>query len=510
MLSIFDQGRPAPCPDPFNLAAYVLQQASVRPDHPAIVIPASDATTVWTYAQVERAVRGVASGLLGLGFKTGDILLMRLGNTIEFPLMFLGAIAAGIVPVPTSAQLTEHEVDRIVADLSPAGVVKAPEVASGAHHREIPSSALAAMFEGPAADYHMGPPDRLAYIVYTSGTGGTARAVAHAHRAIWARRMMIRDWYDLGAEDRLLHAGAFNWTFTLGTGIMDPLSVGATAIIPDPSVQLSDLPEVLRETEATIFAAVPGVYRKLLKSPTMPQLPKLRHGLAAGEKLSSDIRTDWTTRTGTQIYEAFGMSECSTFISSAPHRPGAADALGAPQSGRRIAIMGEDGPTDIGTPGIIAVHREDPGLMLGYLNAPEETKARFQGDWFLTGDRGVMSEDGQIRYLGRNDDMMNAGGFRVSPLEVEKAFATLDGIKQFAASEVEVKPGVSIIAGFYIGREDVTETHLRAFAEQELAEYKRPKAYIRLAEFPTNPNGKLLRRALPPLFRPTETKDVNT
>ena len=148
--------------------------------------------------------------------------------------------------------------------------------------------------------------------------------------------------------------------------------------------------------------------------------------------------------------------------------------------------------------------------MLGYLNAPEETKARFQGDWFLTGDRGVMSEDGQIRYLGRNDDMMNAGGFRVSPLEVEKAFATLDGIKQFAASEVEVKPGVSIIAGFYIGREDVTETDLRAFAEQELAEYKRPKAYIRLAEFPTNPNGKLLRRALPPLFRPTETKDVNT
>ncbi len=507
MLSIFDQGPPPPCPAPFNLAAYVLRAAPERAEHPALVIPGPTDDTLWSYSAVEAAVRGIATGLLRAGFTPGDMLLMRLGNTIDFPLAFLGAIAAGLVPIPTSAQLTQHEVERIITELSPAAVIRAPGIASGSHPREIQLSELIDMRHLPPADYALGEPDRIAYVVYTSGTGGRPRAVAHAHRAIWARRMMIRDWYDLGPQDRLLHAGAFNWTFTLGTGIMDPLSVGATAIIPDPTVPLESLPRILKRTEATIFAAVPGAYRKILKAPDLPSLPRLRHGLAAGEKLSEEICKEWMQRVGTRIYEAFGMSECSTFISAAPHRPAMGNALGTPQSGRRVAILAPDGPAPLGEEGIIAIHRDDPGLMLGYLNAAEETSARFQADWFLTGDRGIMEESGQIRYMGRNDDMMNAGGFRVSPLEVEKAFAEVDGLRQFAVCEVEVKPDVRIIVGFFSGREDVTEARLQAFAETELAEYKRPKIYYRLAEFPTNPNGKLLRRALPDLFRATQTKD---
>ena len=501
MLSIFDKGRPAPCPAPFNLAAYVLQHAQSRATHPAVQISGLEADEVWTYAELLAAVRGTATGLLEAGFTPGDILLMRLGNTIDFPLTFLAAITAGIVPVPTSAQLTEQEIARIVSDLAPAGIIRAPDVISVPHDREIQLDRLQDMRRLPPAEYDLGAPDRLAYAVYTSGTGGSARAVGHAHRAIWARRMMIRDWYDLTVDDRLLHAGAFNWTFTLGTGIMDPLSVGATAVIPRSDLDISYIPRLLSRSEASIFAAVPGVYRKVLKSEKLPDLPVLRHCLSAGEKLSPVLSKDWQHRIGTQIYEAFGMSECSTFISSAPHRPAQGNALGLPQSGRRVAILGDTDPVPIGEEGIIAIHREDPGLMIGYLNSAEETRARFRGEWFLTGDRGVMSETGQITYRGRDDDMMNAGGFRVSPHEIEKAFAGQDGILQFVASEVEIKPNVRIIVGFFKGRDDVTETQLRAFADQALAEYKRPKAYKRLAEFPTNPNGKLLRRALPDLFK---------
>ena len=84
----------------------------------------------------------------------------------------------------------------------------------------------------PAAPWHMGDPDRLGYIIYTSGTSGRPSAVMHAHRAIWARQMMVRGWYDLKPEDRVMHAGAFNWTYTLGTGLMDPWTAGATALIP--------------------------------------------------------------------------------------------------------------------------------------------------------------------------------------------------------------------------------------------------------------------------------------
>jgi hypothetical protein len=94
----------------------------------------------------------------------------------------------------------------------------------------------------------MGDPDRLAYLVFTSGSSGEPKAVAHAHRAIWARRMMVQGWYGLTPEDRLLHAGAFNWTFTLGTGLLDPWAIGATALIPAPGVPIEALPLLMRAT----------------------------------------------------------------------------------------------------------------------------------------------------------------------------------------------------------------------------------------------------------------------
>ena len=500
MLSIYDQGRPPPCPAPFNLAAHVLRHAAVRAEHPALVIAGQASDTVWTYREVNDAVLGIATGFRTAGFKPGDILLMRLGNSVDFPLVFLAAIAAGLVPVPTSAQLTQLDVARIVSELRPAGILRDPEIASVPHAREISLDHIRSMRAAPPWTFELGDPERLAYIVYTSGTGGTPRAVGHAHRAVWARQMMVRDWYDLGPDDRLMHAGAFNWTFTLGTGIMDPLSEGATAIVPQSGTDIATLPDLMRRTDATIFAAVPGVYRKILKSDTLPDLPVLRHGLTAGEKLSPEINEHWHRKVGTPIYEAFGMSECSTFISGSPHRPAETGAIGAPQSGRRIAILGETGPVPINTVGTIAVHKDDPGLMLGYIDAEEETRARFQGDWFLTGDLGTMSASGQICYAGRNDDMMNAGGFRLSPLEVEHAFANCDGVTQFAAAQVEIKPGAFILVGFFNGRADVTEKDLRRFAEHTLAAYKQPKAYVRLANFPTNANGKLLRRSLPDLF----------
>ncbi|MEC7257719.1 MAG: AMP-binding protein, partial [Pseudomonadota bacterium] len=242
------------------------------------------------------------------------------------------------------------------------------------------------------------------------------------------------------------------------------------------------------------------VFRKMLKSGEELNLPRLRHGLAAGEKLSPTLRAAWAKATGTGIYEAFGMSECSTFISGAPTRPAEDGALGYPQPGRRVAILGDDGPVAFDTPGTIAVHRDDPGLMLGYLNAPEETVARFRGDWFLTGDRGSMAPSGQVSYQGRDDDMMNAGGYRVSPIEVETALTGVPGVEQIGVTDVEIKPDTFIIVAFYTGPAPLDEATLAAHATERLARYKQPRAYVHLSEMPTNPNGKLSRRALKPLF----------
>ncbi|MFD1343275.1 class I adenylate-forming enzyme family protein [Litorisediminicola beolgyonensis] len=502
MLSIFDRGAPPPAPAPFNLAHHVLTSGAPEPDKIALAILDLSRAERWSYARLEQAVRGTATGLLDAGLAPGDRVLMRLGNDVSFPIAYLGAIAAGLVPVPTSALLTEGETARILSDLAPRAILRAEGVACPT--TDIPTFSSADMTRWrdlPPAAYHMGDPDRLAYIVYTSGTSGAPRAVCHAHRAIWARRMMIDGWYGLGPSDRLLHAGAFNWTFTLGTGLMDPWTMGATALIPAPGVRHDQLALLMKRHEATIFAAAPGVYRNLLKS-TLPPMPKLRHGLSAGEKLSPAIRSRWTEATGTEIHEAYGMSECSTFISQAPDAPSPPETLGRPQPGRRVAILGPDGPVPRGEPGEIAVHQSDPGMMLRYHDQPEETAQRFRDGWFLTGDRGIMGDGDTITYLGRGDDMMNAGGVRVSPIEVESALSRFPGITEIGATDIEVKDGVRVIAAFYTGPEPLDPEALARFAEAHLARYKQPRLYIHLDTLPKNPNGKLLRRDLARHYRP--------
>ncbi|MHC9237469.1 class I adenylate-forming enzyme family protein [Pseudooceanicola sp. 502str34] len=503
MSSLFDQGPPPPCPSPFNMAAHVLAHAPAQPDKVALAVLGLSRAERWSYGKLEAAVRGTATGLLQQGLSAGDRVLMRLGNTVEFPIAYLACIAVDLVPVPTSSQLTASEVGKMAEGLQPAAVLQGTGIACPdlPGVTVIDQPLLEAMRDLPPAAYAMGDPERLAYIVYTSGTSGNPRAVCHAHRAIWARRMMHEGWYGLTSEDRLMHAGAFNWTYTLGTGLMDPWSVGATALIPAEGIGPEALPLLMKRHEASIFAAAPGVYRKILGKGAPLVLPKLRHGLSAGEKMGAAIHEDWRKATGTEVYEAFGMSECSTFLSGSPARPAAEGALGAPQPGRRVAIVDEDGtPVETGQPGVIAIDRRDPGLMLGYRGAEEETAARFRGDWFLTGDMGTMDESGQVTYLGRNDDMMNAGGYRVSPLEVEHALADLPGITEIGVTDVEVKQDARLIVAFYTSAAPLDEAALLAAAAARLARYKQPRAFLRIDTLPRNPNGKLQRRALAPLW----------
>ena len=497
---MLSESRSAPwpaCPAPFNLAAHVLTRARDIPDRVALQILGATGDVLWRYGQLEPAVLGVAAGLHALGLTPGARILLRLGNCVEFPLAFLGAVAAGFLPVACPEALTGPEVTRLCAVVAPALIVAGAEVAlpDTPSCPVIDAAVLMKMSKGPAGSYQLGDPERPAYLVYTSGTTGQPRAVIHAHRAIWARQMMTQGWYELTAADRLLHAGSFNWTFTLGTGLFDPWTAGATALVPGAGVTPDQLPELLQRSGATLFAAAPAIYRQMLKSGAPLMLPDLRHGLTAGEKLAGQVRADWTTATGLMLHEAFGLSECSTFVSSCPALPAQAGCVGYAQPGRRIAVMDASGTiVPRGQIGILAVHRSDPGLFLTYLGAEDETKARFCGDWFLTGDLAEMAADGAIRTLGRVDDMMNAGGFRVAPDEVETAFALCPGAGDVAAVEMALGPGKSVIALFYTGPADPPS--LQAHANACLARYKQPRVYRWLKTLPYTANGKLNRRAL--------------
>lgn len=495
-----------PPPAPFNLAAHALGQAPRLGSKCALEILGPARVERWRFDALAAAVLAAGGGLRAAGIAPGARIALRLGNTVDFPILFLGAIAAGIVPIPLAAALTAPEVARALGVLRPAAILADPTLAlpEAPGCAVIAGADLGALRAHAPCTFEMGDPDRPAYGVFTSGTSGQSRAVIHAHRALWARGMMHAGWYGLTEGDRLMHAGAFNWTFTLGTGLLDPWSVGATALIPAAGVTPAQIGLLLARHEATLFAAAPGVLRQMLRA-GLPALPRLRHALVAGEKLPEALRAAWQAATGTALHEAFGMSECSTFISSCPDRPAPPGAIGHAQPGRRVAIVSDEGaPVARGAEGIIAVARDDPGLFLGYLDAPEETAARFRGNWFLTGDRGVMADDGAIAYLGRDDDMMNAGGFRVSPLEVEAAMASCPGIEECAAVEVEVRPDVRVIALYYTAAEELDIARLTAHAGTRLARFRQPRLYRHIAELPRGANNKILRRALRAMPVPAE------
>lgn len=490
MLSVEDIRSPVAFPRPFNLARYVLWQNGAEPEKVALTVLKPFGSERWSYAMLRSAVLDRAGALLAAGMQPGDRLLLRLGNTTDFPIAFLGAIAAGIVPVPTSAALTQEEIQRIAAVLDPAAVLAAPGISVPEGPRCLALSDLPKA--APLERCRDADPEDPAYIVFTSGTSGTPVGVIHAHRAILARRLMFDGWYGLTPEDRILHAGAFNWTYTLGTGLLDPWTKGATALIPAPDVAMEQMPLLLRRHGATLFAASPGVFRRFLRQEHL-SLPDLRHGLSAGEKLSDSLRRRWRETVGCDLHEAFGQSEISTFISGSPGRPAPANALGYTQAGRAVAILGDAGPVPRGETGEIAVHRGDAGLMLGYLG---QAVPRLEGDWFRTGDAGVMTADGAIHYVGRMDDVLTAGGFRISPIEIEDVMSLFPGIAEAAAVDHAVDPETTVVALHYAAEAPLDEEALRTHAAAHLARHKIPRVFIRHDHLPRNVNGKLLRRGL--------------
>ena len=498
MLSEIDTRPFAKAPPAFNLAGHVL--ARVADLHkPALTILHPDRDETLSYPDLLHLTQSTATALLSRGLAPGDRILLRLGNTLALPILYLGAIWAGLVPIPTSSALTAPEITKLAALTAPTLIAAEPGIPLPDHPAPVLTPDLPTWSRLPPAALHESDPNREAYIVFTSGTSGTPMAVSHAHRAILARQPMHHHWEGLTETDSLLHAGALNWTYTLGTGLLDPWTVGATALIPAAGTPATALPTLLARSQATILAAAPGVYRQLLRA-EIPKLSHLRHGLSAGESLPHALRQQWRDRTGTDLHEALGMSECSTYLSGSPSRPAPEGTTGYPQPGRHVAILDDQGqPTPRGEPGELAVSTADPGLMRHYLGHPPP-----QGPWFRTGDAAVMSEDGAVTHLGRKDDLLNAGGFRVSPAEVEAAFHDLPHLTACAATQVEPTPGTTIIALFYESPCEIAVSTLRECAEKTLARWKQPRHYQRLDALPRTATGKLIRKALAASYRRPE------
>jgi len=483
-----------------------------------------------SYEELDTQSSRFVSALSSLDTTPKDRVLIRLPNSADYPVCFFGCLKHGAIAVPTSTLLAASEVAYLAKDSSAKVLVIAKsmwdELKETIAQAETLTTVLLAgpgampadadsqgveLFDLDSLLQNNPPCDAIissnandpAYLVYTSGTTGYPKGVLHAHRALLGRLPAGRFWFDFKEGDRILHSGKFNWTYVLGTALMDPLFHGHTVVVHEGKSDAATWPRLIQKHACTIFIGVPTIFRQIIQKTAFAavDVPSLRHCMSAGEHLSDDMLTKWRIRFGQDIYEALGMSECSYYISThveKPIRPGAAGFI---QPGHHIEVLDESlKPVNGNEEGVIAIKESDPGLFLGYWRKPEEDKMVRKQGYFITGDYARIDEDGYLWFMGRKDDIINTFGYRVSPHEIERVIKTHPGVadcvalgQPLDAQESKVVVSVCIIRSESIA---LCEEDILTFTAKNLAQYKVPKLVHFVDQFPRTKNGKVLRRQI--------------
>ncbi len=483
-------------------------------------------TSSITFAELAKKTDQFAQVLHDLGVKPGDRVLIRLPNSLDYPIAFLGAMKMGAISVPTSTLLTAEEVAYLAKDSGAQvlvtdatawygmadAIIETPalkhilltQAAEIKPHQRFNVLDLAACLQaaGAATLTYQTKANDPAYLVYTSGTTGYPKGVLHAHRALVGRQPAAQYWFNYSdkQQDRILHSGKFNWTYVLGTGLMDPLYLGKTVIVHEGKNDAQKWLDLIQKHEATIFIGVPTIYRQILQKTTTTgaQLPSMRHFMSAGEHLSDEVLTQWHERFGINIYEAVGMSEFSYYLSQSIYRPIRPGSAGFPQPGHDIRLLNPETmePVAIGEEGMICVPDNDPGLFLRYWNLEDETRKYKHDGYFFTGDYAKYDTDGYIWFLGRKDDIIKSFGYRVSPYEIERVYKGHPDIADCAAVGEEIEKDKLLVVAYVILKPDAKATadELLQYGKQHLAAYKTPKTVYLAHDFPRTKNGKILRK----------------
>jgi acyl-coenzyme A synthetase/AMP-(fatty) acid ligase len=516
-------------PEHFNIGVACTDKhlGSAQQDHIAMIVEDDTlGTATITFAELAKKTDQFAQVLRDLGVKPGDRVLIRLPNSLDYPIAFLGAMKMGAISVPTSTLLTAEEVAYLAKDSGAVvlvtdatawygmadALVETPnlkhillsQVAEVNAHATFNVQSLAAclnaveQFDAP----YQTRADDPAYLVYTSGTTGYPKGVLHAHRALVGRQPAAQYWFNYSdkVHDRIMHSGKFNWTYVLGTGLMDPLYLGKTVIVHEGKNDAQKWLDLIQKHAATIFIGVPTIYRQILQKTTTggAELPSMRHFMSAGEHLSDEVLMQWHERFGLNIYEAVGMSEFSYYLSQSIFRPIRPGSAGFPQPGHNIRLLNPETmePVATGEEGMICVPDSDPGLFLRYWNLDEETRKYKHDGYFFTGDYAKYDADGYIWFLGRKDDIIKSFGYRVSPYEIERVYKGHPDVADCASVGEEIEKDKLLVVVYVILKPDakVTADELVQFGKQHLAAYKAPKTVYLANDFPRTKNGKILRK----------------
>ena len=509
-----------PPPERFNAAAHLL---ALNTGHPAKLAYIDDAQHL-SYGELAERVRRCAAGLLALGLKREERVLMVMHDSVDFPVAFLGALYAGIVPVPVNTLLTTDDYAYMLQHsgaqallvsnalwptlqgaVAAAGVA-IPVVVSGegaapegttAFTRLLAAAPLAAPADTRADDF--------GFWLYSSGSTGRPKGAVHTHANLyWTAALYGTPVLGLREDDIGFSAAKLFFAYGLGNALTFPMSVGATTVLmaerPTPAA-------VFKRWAAhgvTVFFGAPTGYAGMLASPDLPARGDvtLRLCSSAGEALPREIGERFTQHFGCEIVDGLGSTEMLHIFLS--NRPGNVQygSSGQVVPGYKLKLVNEDGsaaqPGEIGD-----LYVSGPSSAMLYWGQRDKSRATFQGEWTQTGDKYSVDARGCYVYAGRSDDMLKVSGMYVSPFEVEATLMQHPLVLECAVIGIDDADGLTKTKAFVTrkpGRE-VDEAELKAFVKERLAAYKYPRQIEFIAELPKTATGKIQRFRLRELER---------
>ncbi|HET6963302.1 MAG TPA: benzoate-CoA ligase family protein [Acidimicrobiales bacterium] len=513
-------------PARFNAAEWLVDRHVAGGRGHRVAFRCPDSTV--TYAQLQAETWRAARMLADLGVGEGDRLLMVVLDEPAFAAVYLGAMRIGAVPIPVSTMLRADDVAVLAADSGAvAAVVSAPfagylsRLASAA-----PSLRSAVVLDtGAAAEAEEAEPagglvvrlwsdftdvsevataattpDTSGFWLYTSGTTGRPKGAVHRHGDIRAVAQTYgRTVLGMGPDDVCYSVAKLFFAFGLGNALFFPLSVGAAAVLdPRPPVP-ARVAELAAAHRPTLFFAPPGFCAAMVDAGVPADaLASVRATVTAGETLPAEVYRRFRGHFDVEMLDGIGSTEVlHIFCSNHPGdvRPG---STGRAVQGYELKILDDDGAEveDPDTPGALWVRGDS--VTTGYWQRPEVNAATFVDGWCRTGDVYRRDRDGYYWFVGRNSDMIKAGGIWVSPAEVESVLIEHPSVLEAAVVGGRTRDGLEVTVAFVVPAASwaVEQEELLAHCRERMASFKRPRVIHVVDSLPKTATGKIQRFAL--------------
>ncbi|MBX3330251.1 MAG: acyl--CoA ligase [Nitrospira sp.] len=460
----------------------------------------------WSYADLRNLVDARKIQLVKAGLSEQDRMIVWMENSPEYVATYLAVLELGGIVVALHPQTTAEEVRRIIRHVGGAGLIAAPTVK---HWRMSDFESVGLRFLLTGEDIHHRDyrdaghevPEDVAQIIYTSGSTGRPKGVVLTHKNLMANTRSILEYLQLTADDSVMAVLPFVYAY--GNSVMlTHLFVGGALVIENNMLYPHVVLDGMIKTGVTGFSGVSTTYALLLNHSNLKSygFPALRYLTHAGgpmpSKLLSRMRTAFPDQ---RIFLMYGQTEASARLTYLPPEllEVKKESAGRAISGVALKIVREGGET--AHPGEVGeVLASGDNIMQGYWRDIELTVGVLQDGWLHTGDLGWLDEEGYLTIVGRNNEMIKAGAYRISPTEIEEVLLQHQQVHEAGVVGIDDPILGQKICAIVTLKEagTLTDQDLMAYCSQKLVQYKRPKVIAVVPALPKSPSGKILRDRL--------------